>query len=88
MNINIKNNLNGVLNVSRVGVIAFNANVLPGSEDLWELINEQISIVRNRYKLEDINKLETIASTRQAYKKCGKILIVTGHRPTLCCEEL
>lgn len=40
--------------------------------ELWEEINQLETSLRNQYKLEDINKIENIRATRQAYKALGK----------------
>ena len=44
----------------------------PNDADLWELIHQEETLVREQVKLNEINKWLPIQATRQAYKKLGK----------------
>ncbi len=55
-------------------VLALSCNVknTPSDIHLWEEITQLENSIRSTYKIEDINKLLPIKSTRDAYKKLGK----------------
>ena len=42
------------------------------SDDLWDLIKQEIEKFKAKHAMEDIKKRTIIASTRKAYKLCGK----------------
>lgn len=44
----------------------------PNDANLWELIHQEETLVREQVKLNEINKWLPIQATRQAYKKLGK----------------
>jgi Uncharacterized conserved protein len=55
-------------------VMAISCNVSNTLYDasLWQEISAQEEDIRSAYKLEDVNKIQQIQATRQAYKKLGK----------------
>jgi DNA/RNA-binding domain of Phe-tRNA-synthetase-like protein len=55
-------------------ILALSCDVINTESDalLWEEIAALEHIIKDTYKLEDINKLLPIKATRQAYKKSGK----------------
>jgi DNA/RNA-binding domain of Phe-tRNA-synthetase-like protein len=64
----IRNSLNSI----RLGVIEFNCTVELADKEFWIEIEEFSKQIRNRYTLDEVNKIDTISATRNAYKKCGK----------------
>jgi DNA/RNA-binding domain of Phe-tRNA-synthetase-like protein len=42
------------------------------NDELWELINNRIAGIANSLHTEDISKMAAIASSRRAYRACGK----------------
>jgi len=55
---------------SRLGLIIATVFCKPSSAKLLELMDEQVREIQSKYVLEEINKLDVIASARDAYKKC------------------
>jgi DNA/RNA-binding domain of Phe-tRNA-synthetase-like protein len=55
----------------RIGTLLADVVCHPSSDKLAGLIREAVEKIRDQYNLSDINKLEVIASARNAYKKCG-----------------
>ncbi len=55
-------------------LIAITCEVVNTTPDqrLWSLIEEEASLLQQTSRLEEINKLEPIRATRQAYKQLGK----------------
>ncbi len=63
----LKNRLPGF----RLGLIGATVFCKPSSAKLLELMDEQVKEIQGKYSLGEINKLDVIASARDAYKKCG-----------------
>lgn len=40
--------------------------------ELWREIDKEVGIFRKKFQLQEVNKRETIAATREVYKRCGK----------------
>jgi DNA/RNA-binding domain of Phe-tRNA-synthetase-like protein len=72
MQIDFTEKIINALNINRLGVFIFNCSVKNSTEDLWAEIDEYSHTLSERLQLEEVNKIETIASARNAYKKCGK----------------
>jgi DNA/RNA-binding domain of Phe-tRNA-synthetase-like protein len=60
------------LKLNRLGVLTFDCAVRNSTEDLWAEIEKCSLNLSQGLLLEEVNKIETIASARNAYKKCGK----------------
>ena len=55
----------------RLGLIIATVFCKPSSAKLLELIDEKVRETQEKHVLGEINKLDVVASTRDAYKKCG-----------------
>lgn len=55
-------------------ILQIEANVTnsPTSDELWEEIDKAGEELKEKYPLQELNKRESIAATRRAYKKLGK----------------
>lgn len=54
------------------GVIYASVKNSPRCEELWEELDREAAIIKNRYTTEDIKDIPAIAATRNAYKTLGK----------------
>ena len=55
----------------RIGLLSTDIEVITESAALWELMEMETATISKRLKIEDINKIPTIAAARQAYKALG-----------------
>lgn len=55
-----------------IGSIRAKVKIKKSDDELWKIINEKCIEIQNKYKLEDVLKIENIHSSRVAYKKLGK----------------
>jgi DNA/RNA-binding domain of Phe-tRNA-synthetase-like protein len=72
MNIKISENIKNVCPELQLGIIRATVSNSETSDELWSKLLEESEKIRNTYKIEEINKIPEILSTRQAYKKLGK----------------
>ncbi len=72
MNIYLSSSISNKFDSIRFGLLELNVSVEPTREQLWEIIGNQINIIKSSLKLDEVNKIENIAATRDFYKKCGK----------------
>jgi DNA/RNA-binding domain of Phe-tRNA-synthetase-like protein len=72
MQIDFTEKLSNALKLNRLGILTFNCSVRNSTDDLWAEIEKYSYSLSERLLLEEVNKIDTIASARAAYKKCGK----------------
>lgn len=72
MHIQMSSAIQSALGSLRLGIIEFKAEVKPSEPAFWDDAASRITKKYYNYTLDQINKIETIAQTREAYKKCGK----------------
>ena len=59
------------LGTFRLGIIQSDIICQPSSKDLRSTIEEEVIYIQNKYRLDEVNKIDLIAETRNAYKKFG-----------------
>lgn len=59
------------LETLRLGIIQARINCQPSSVKLKSIIEKEVAYVHDKFRLDEVNKIETIAETRTAYKKLG-----------------
>jgi DNA/RNA-binding domain of Phe-tRNA-synthetase-like protein len=72
MQIEFSNQIIHALGRVRLGILNFNCVVEPTNKLFWSEIEKYSVKIQSGTKLDEVNKIETIASARAAYKKCGK----------------
>jgi DNA/RNA-binding domain of Phe-tRNA-synthetase-like protein len=72
MHILLSEKIKSALTKARLYVINFQCIVNESDPFLWKEIEQFSTGIKNSLLLEEVNKIETIAATRNAYKKCGK----------------
>jgi DNA/RNA-binding domain of Phe-tRNA-synthetase-like protein len=71
MNINIDNELITLLRHIRIGLLTSEVDCALSSLELTVMISEYVKQIENNYKLDAINQIENIKSSRIAYKRLG-----------------
>jgi DNA/RNA-binding domain of Phe-tRNA-synthetase-like protein len=72
MQITISKNIIQTCPKLRIGLIQCEVSNSLSREDLWSEINREASSFKEKYLMEQINKIPTIQATREAYKALGK----------------
>ncbi len=70
--INFSDKVLSVFNTLNLGILSFNASIKESDALLNTLILEESEKIRSEWKTDTITSREYIASTRMAYKQCGK----------------
>lgn len=72
MKINFSDSINKALGNTRLAILKFECTVEQSGELFWKEIDSISHNIQTNIKLDEVNKIETIAAARNAYKKCGK----------------
>jgi DNA/RNA-binding domain of Phe-tRNA-synthetase-like protein len=72
MQINFSSSIKEKIKSVRLGIIEFTSSVSPSSRQFWNLVDKESNSLRQHIKSEMITTIPAIASTRKAYKLCGK----------------
>lgn len=72
MKISISDKMRELFPELKVVALECNAQNSPTNDELWELLEKESAVIKSRFRLEDINQIHQISTTRKAYKKLGK----------------
>ena len=72
MNIQFSNRLKNSLEIVRLGLVQFTANIRNSDPEFLKFVDEESIKLREGLISEEITKNPIISDTRMAYKKCGK----------------
>ncbi|HOI27134.1 MAG TPA: phenylalanine--tRNA ligase beta subunit-related protein [Paludibacteraceae bacterium] len=70
--INIDSEIKEKVKPFALGVIECNIRNSEPSETLWELMNKEIALLKEKIQFDSIKENPAIKATREAYKACGK----------------